>query len=33
VYAGHIKGAVRAGAAAADRIIGLTATASTVHAH
>ncbi len=32
-YAGHIEGALRAGAAAAERIIGLTATAGTVHAH
>jgi len=32
-YAGHIEGALRAGASAADRIIGLTAMASTVHAH
>lgn len=32
-YAGHIEGALLAGALAADRIIGLTATASTVHAH
>ena len=32
-YAGHIEGAVRAGASAADRIIGPTATASTVHVY
>jgi len=32
-YAGHIEGALLAGASAADRIIGIIATASTVHAH
>lgn len=32
-YAGHIEGALRAGAAAAKRIIGLTATKGTAHTH